>query len=83
MKETILLFQIKDMKDILIYIILDSKIRKHLSTSVTRILRFSGCPELARRALWTADLSMIAVSTMAEDLPVFDCCVYSTLSSNP
>lgn len=64
MKETILLFQIKDMKDILIYIILDSKIRKHLSTSVTRILRFSGCPELARRALWTADLSMIAVLSL-------------------
>lgn len=57
-KETILLFQIKDMKDLVIYILLDSKLRKHLSTSVIGILRFSGCPELALRARWTADLSI-------------------------
>lgn len=48
-KETILLFQIKDMKNLVIYILLDSKLRKHLSTSVIGILRFSGCPELAPR----------------------------------
>lgn len=48
-KETILLFQIKDMKDLVIYILLDSKLRKRLSTSETGILRFSGCPELAPR----------------------------------
>lgn len=37
------------MKDLVIYILLDSKLRKHLSTSVIGILRFSGCPELAPR----------------------------------
>lgn len=37
------------MKNLVIYILLDSKLRKHLSTSVIGILRFSGCPELALR----------------------------------
>lgn len=78
------------MKDLVIYILLDYKLRKHLSTSVMGILRFSGCPELALRVSTEGPVDSrfinsehSSISTMAKDLPVFDGCVYSTSSSNP
>lgn len=46
------------MKDFVIYILLDFKLRKYLFIFVIGILRFSGCFELVLRVRWIVDLLM-------------------------
>lgn len=76
------------MKDFVIYILLDFKLRKYLFIFVIGILRFSGCFELVLRVnieslvdSWFIN-EYFNVFIMVKDLFVFDGCVYFTSFSN-